>query len=80
MFFSVKDRNFSHRDMRRENKLDKEAMEERLIIAQKKQKEDDAKIAAETMTPRSRIATPGARTPSLRREPGTPRRTGRIGL
>lgn len=80
MFFSVKDRNYSQRDKRREDREDKMAMEERLAQAQAKQKLEDAKRAAETMTPRSRIATPGAKTPQLRREPGTPWRPGRIGL
>jgi hypothetical protein len=82
MFYSVKDANYTQRDKRKQDKQEAMAMEERLAKAQEKQKLEDLKLASASMTGRSRIATPGARTPNMRREPGTPaaRRGGRMGL
>ena len=55
-------------------------MEERLQVAIEKQKIEEMKLASEIMAPRSRIATPGLRTGSMRREPGTPQIRRGVGL
>lgn len=60
--------------------MDKFAMEERLQVAIEKQKIEEMKLASEIMAPRSRIATPGLRTGSMRREPGTPQIRRGVGL
>lgn len=80
MFYSVKASNYTQRDKRRQDMQDSIKMEERLQTVIEQQNREALELAAKVATPRSRIATPGSRTP-FRREPGTPaRRGGRIGL
>ncbi|KND04589.1 uncharacterized protein SPPG_00308 [Spizellomyces punctatus DAOM BR117] len=80
MFFTLKEKGFSHTEKRRQDRRDLMNMEEELRLASEKRVQE-GRAASVTPTPRSRIATPGARTPALtRRDSGTPLHRRRFGL
>ncbi|KAK9727570.1 Pre-mRNA-splicing factor ATP-dependent RNA helicase PRP16 [Basidiobolus ranarum] len=69
MFFSVKESNWSHKEKRKQDREELKTMEDELKKAtedalKQKEQEEEQRVA---QTPRSRMATPGFRTP------GTPR-------
>ena len=76
MFFSIKDTSTSHRDRRRQDRLDAIDLEEKSLAAirEGEQQQKEEKMI-HNATPRTQIAGIG-----LRREPGTPARRSRIGL
>ncbi|TPX67350.1 hypothetical protein SpCBS45565_g03859 [Spizellomyces sp. 'palustris'] len=80
MFFTLKEKGFSHTEKRRQDRRDLMNMEEELRLASEKRVQE-GRAASVAPTPRSRIATPGARTPALtRRDSGTPLHRRRFGL
>ena len=64
MFFTLKERNFSHSEKRRDDQLASLQMEEELRLATKKRVQEEARAATAQPISSSRIATPGYRTSS----------------
>jgi hypothetical protein len=64
MFFTLKERNFSHSEKRRDDHLASLEMEEELRIATQKRAQEEARAATAQPISSSRIATPGFRTSS----------------
>lgn len=74
MFFSVKEKG-GYLEKRRRDLRDAERMEEELRRASEKRV-----VVEEKPTPRSKILTPGVKTPMTRRDTGTPMVRRRFGL
>ncbi|KAJ3080007.1 DEAH-box RNA helicase prp16 [Quaeritorhiza haematococci] len=82
MFFTIKEQNFSQREKRKQDRIEAQNMEEELKMAMEKKKEEEVRASTAPPISRSRIVTPGGKTPRNRRErePGTPMRRSGFGI